>query len=76
MAKYVPTVGGWKWNQALVDIRQRNQEAMGILDRLLGAATTDATKVLVLSARLKLTENQVDVSELLKMKGGDEANGE
>ncbi len=72
MAKsYTPVIGGWKWGQALVDVRRRNRETAEILDRLLSAATTDTTRVLVLRARVACADNLVDLEKLLAMRGGE-----
>lgn len=74
---YTPTPGGWKWNQKLVENRRRNREVGEILERLLAAATTDATRVLVLRARVMCAENLIDLEELLAMaRGGEAAAGE
>jgi alkylated DNA nucleotide flippase Atl1 len=77
MARYTPQVGGYRWTQLLVGNRQRTREVVEILKRLHGAASTDATRVIILQAQVMCTECLVELEQLLVMaRGGGESSSE
>jgi hypothetical protein len=77
MARYTPQVGGYRWTQLLTDNRRRTREVVEILRRLQGAATTDATRVIILQAQVLCGESLVELEQLLIMaRGGDSTASE
>ncbi len=67
MGRYTPKIGGYQWNQQLVETRRRTREVVLRLERLEKAATTDATRVVILEGKVLLHESLRSLEQLLSM---------
>lgn len=65
MGNYVGKVGGSKWAAMVAMQQQRNREVIKAIERLEGAASTEATRLLLSQTKCEVLKNQAELVELL-----------
>ena len=64
-SNYVGKVGGSNWAMLVKAQQQRNREVIKTIERLEGAAASDATRLLLSQAKCEVLKNQAELVEML-----------